>query len=70
MSVLAEMLADESGAITIDWVSLTAGVLLAGMATIFTIYGNGVGALVAEMSEHVNAFVEDGEAGDPQGANR
>lgn len=70
MPVLAEMLTDESGAVTIDWVSLTAGVLLAGMATIFTIYGNGVDALVVEMSDHVNAFVAGGEADDPQGTNR
>lgn len=43
-----EFIQDEAGAATIDWVTLTMGVLLAGIVAIYSIYGGGVSALVDE----------------------
>lgn len=45
---------DDSGAVTIDWVGLTAGILLAGMVAIFAIYGNGVTVLTANVNTNMS----------------
>lgn len=42
---------DESGAVTIDWVSLTAGILLLGIAVVYGIFQGGV----LPLSESVNS---------------
>ena len=39
-------LRDEMGAITIDWVALTAGILLLGIMAVYSIFGNGMAPLV------------------------
>ena len=35
-------LADERGAVTIDWVAVAAGVLLLGVAVVYAVYNDGV----------------------------
>ena len=59
MFCFRKFLADDDGAITIDWVSLTAGILIAGMITLYAIFNNGVGPLVAETGEAATAMFED-----------
>lgn len=63
MSRLQSFLANEDGAITIDWVSLTAGVLIAGMITLYAIFNNGVGPLVDGTNEASTALFEDVDLG-------
>ena len=46
MTIFTKFLRDEAGAITIDWVALTAGILLLGIAVVYAIFNSGVTPLV------------------------
>lgn len=48
---LRAFLAADDGAVTIDWVALTAGVLLLGIIVIFSIYSNGVSPLAVSVND-------------------
>lgn len=48
------LLNDERGAITVDWVTLTAGVLLFGIMAIYTVMNDSAGYLMDEF-EVLNA---------------
>ena len=50
---------DTSGAVTVDWVALTAGVLLVGITVVYAIYTDGVGAL----SKSLNSAMSSVDAG-------
>lgn len=52
-----DFLRDDSGAITVDWVTLTAGLLLFGIAIIFAIFDGGVDPLVNNMSTTLSNVV-------------
>jgi hypothetical protein len=45
MTIFTKFLCDDSGAVTIDWVALTAGILLLGIAVVYGIFNGGVGPL-------------------------
>jgi hypothetical protein len=42
MNECKRLLSDDVGAVTIDWVMLTAGVLLLGIAAVYSIFNDGV----------------------------
>ncbi len=46
MTKLTKFLSDDAGAVTIDWVALTAGILLLGIMVVYAIFNNGVAGLV------------------------
>ncbi len=46
MTKFAKFLSDDAGAVTIDWVALTAGILLLGIMVVYAIFNNGVAGLV------------------------
>ncbi len=46
MTKLTKFLSDDTGAVTIDWVALTAGILLLGIMVIYAIFNGGVAGLV------------------------
>lgn len=50
MSRVAKFLDDCSGGITIDWVALTAGVLLVGIMVVYALYNNGVSSAVSSIN--------------------
>ena len=52
MTKLRVFLADDSGVATVDWVALSAGVLLLGIVVVYAIFNNGVSTLVSS----VNSF--------------
>ncbi len=56
MTKLAKFLSDDAGAVTIDWVTLTAGVLLAGITVVYAIYNNGVSSLVVNVDSTLVAI--------------
>jgi len=64
MQGLHHFAADEAGAITTDWVALTAGVLLVGIVAVFAIYGNGGSAIVENVNELANSHHENVDTGD------
>ena len=41
---------DDTGAVTIDWVALTAGILLLGIMVVYAIFNNGVAGLVTSIN--------------------
>ena len=49
--MIDKFLRDEAGAVTIDWVTLTAGGLLLGVAVVYGIYQGGV----LPLSESINS---------------
>ncbi len=42
LGLICRLLRREDGAVTLDWVALTATVLLVGIAVVYAIYENGV----------------------------
>ena len=58
-----QFIRDDAGAITVDWVALTFGVLLAGIVTIYAIYGTGVAGLVDEVNNDALALATDATPG-------
>ena len=40
---------DDAGAVTVDWVALTAGALLLGVAAVYAVYSRGVGPMADEV---------------------
>jgi hypothetical protein len=50
MTKFTKFLSDDAGAITIDWVALTAGVLLLGIMVVYTIFNQGVSSLVSNVN--------------------
>jgi hypothetical protein len=50
MAMFFDFVADDAGAVTIDWVALTAGILLLAIAVMFAIHNNGVSHLVSDIN--------------------
>ncbi len=50
MTKTTNFLNDDTGAVTIDWVALTAGILLLGIMVIYAIFNNGVASLVSNIN--------------------
>ena len=56
MTTLAKFLRDDAGAVTIDWVAISAGVLVVGIMTVYAIYNNGVSDLVVNVNSNALAM--------------
>ena len=54
MTTFAKFLQDDSGAITIDWVALTAGILLLGIVLVYAIFNTGVANLGSTMNSQLS----------------
>ncbi len=50
MTKFAQFLSDDTGAVTIDWVALTAGILLLGIMVVYAIFNGGVSTLVGNIN--------------------
>ncbi len=48
---------DEAGAVTIDWVALTAGILLLGIAVVYGIFNSGVATLATSINDNLGTAV-------------
>ena len=57
MTKFMNFLRDETGAVTIDWVALTAGILLLGITLVYSIFNNGVGSLATNINSSLTAAV-------------
>lgn len=55
MTIFAKFLRDDSGAVTIDWVALTAGILLLGIAVVTGIFSTGVTSLAEDINANLVA---------------
>ncbi len=45
---------DDRGAITVDWVALTAGILGLGIAVVYTVFESGVAGATGELNEDLD----------------
>ncbi len=55
MTKFTNFLSDDAGAVTIDWVALTAGILLLGIMVVYAIFNNGVQSLVENVNSTLSA---------------
>ena len=53
MTMIRSYLLDETGAVTIDWVALTAGILLLGIALVYGIFNTGVSSLSTKINSNL-----------------
>ena len=63
MTRISKFLSDDTGAVTIDWVALTAGILLLGIMVIYAIFNNGVASLVQNINSTLSGATTDVTAG-------
>jgi hypothetical protein len=56
--MLGKFLSDDTGAVTIDWVALTAGILLLGIAVVYGVFEGGVKPLTDEINNKVGISVQ------------
>lgn len=55
MTKFIHFLRDDAGAVTIDWVALTAGILLLGIMVVYAIFNGGVATLVGQINTTLGA---------------
>lgn len=65
MTKFFNFLRDESGAVTIDWVALTAGILLLGITLVYAIFNNGVGSLASNINSNLTEAGANVNTGSP-----
>ena len=63
MTRISKFLNDDIGAVTIDWVALTAGILLLGIMVIYAIFNNGVASLVQNINSTLEGVTTDVSTG-------
>ena len=63
MTKFTKFLSDDAGAVTIDWVALTAGVLLLGIMVVYAIFNNGVSSLVSNVNSTLSSVVTNVSVG-------
>ncbi len=56
------LISDDRGAVTTDWVALTAGILLLGIIVVMSVMENSAGYLMSEFEELNERYKEDGVA--------
>ncbi len=60
---------DDTGAVTIDWVALTAGILLLGIMVIYAIFNGGVSKLVSNINTTLGGITTNVSVGTVPGAD-
>jgi hypothetical protein len=56
--MISKFMRDDAGAVTIDWVALTAGGLLLGIAVVYGIFQGGVQPLTASINDNLGIAVQ------------
>ncbi len=56
--MLSKFLGDDTGAVTIDWVALTAGILLLGIAVVYGVFEGGVKPLTESINKNLGIAVQ------------
>ena len=63
MTIFTKFLSDDTGAVTIDWVALTAGILLLGIMVVYAIFNQGVSGLVKNINATLQGLDPDPNVG-------
>lgn len=69
MTKFFKFLSDEAGAVTIDWVALTAGILLLGIMVVYAIFNNGVSSLVSNVNSTLSGVTTSVSTGSTPNLN-
>jgi uncharacterized integral membrane protein len=69
MTKFTKFLSDDAGAVTIDWVALTAGILLLGIMVVYAIFNNGVSVLVANVNSTLEGVSTNVSVGSVENLN-
>ena len=60
--MLSKFIGDISGAVTIDWVALTAGILLLGIAVVYGVFEGGGKPLTESINSNLGVAVQTPDA--------
>ena len=60
-----EFLGDDAGAVTIDWVTITAFILILGIVVVYTIFNDGVALAVGDVNTVATGLTSSIEVGTP-----
>ncbi len=63
MIEFTKFLSDDAGAVTVDWIALTSGVLIVAIIAVYAIYNNGVISVVAGIDSTIVSVSTDLDAG-------
>ena len=63
MIKFTEFLSGDAGAVTIDWVALTSGILLLGIMVVYAIFNGGVADLVSNVNSTLTGVTTDIDTG-------
>ncbi len=63
MTKFTAFLGDDAGAVTIDWVALTSGILLLGIMVVYAIFNGGVADLVSNVNSTLASVTTDLDTG-------
>jgi hypothetical protein len=63
MTTFTKFLSDDTGAVTIDWVALTAGIMLVGIMAVYSIFSGGVAPLAVNISSTLAGLTTDIDTG-------
>ena len=69
MTKIFKFLSDDIGAVTVDWVAVTAGILLLGIMVVFSIFNGGVSSLVSDISATLAGVETDIDTGSAPNMN-
>ncbi len=69
MTNFTKFLSDDTGAVTIDWVALTAGILLLGIMVVYAIFNNGVSSLVSNVNSTLEGVTTNVNIGTVENLN-
>ena len=70
MAKFTEFLSDDAGAVTIDWVALTAGILLLGIMVVYAIFNGGVASLVSNVNSTLSGITTNVDVGPAPDLNK
>ncbi len=69
MTIFTKFLSDDAGAVTIDWVALTAGILLLGIMVVYAIFNQGVAGLVNDINATLSSVTTNVNLGIAMGCD-
>jgi len=67
LATVDAFLGDDLGAVTIDWVAVTGGILPLGITVVYALFNNGVAGLATSMNSVLAAAGADVSTGNPPG---
>jgi hypothetical protein len=69
MTNFAKFFSDDAGAVTVDWIALTAGVTILGIMVVYAIYNTGVSLLVKNVDSTLTVVSLGLDAGSAENLN-